>query len=435
MKNVLSKAGALLLATSLLAACAQKQEAPQAGKSGGEQPKNESKNPVNLKFSIWGNDNHKKMYDAMIAKYKTDNPHVTVEIMTIPSAEYQQKLSIMFASKTAPDIIWLAERMIPQFLDAGQLLDLNAVKTDNGYKFADFVPSTLDLFTKEGKLYGIPFSTPPSMMYYNKNLFKAKGLKTPTELHKEGKWTYEEFLKAAKAISEPDKGIYGVNLVRQGWNSWSEAITSLLWSHGADVFSKDGKSFTLKSAEGEKALQIYSDMIFKDRSHPKPGDQTTFESGKLGMQQELLSYMGKAKAIKDFEWDIAPMPKGPAGTGTTLGYAGYTVNKDSASKDEAVKFLKFLSNPENMTISSEFFVPSRKSVLESEDFLKQGPSKDSMKLAVIDPMANAKVRTAHPNWQQIDTKMRSIMDYLYTQSSSVKEVLDRAEKEVAPLLK
>jgi multiple sugar transport system substrate-binding protein len=390
---------------------------------------------VTLKFSMWGNDTHKKMYEDMIAKYKEKHPNVSVEIVTIPYADYQQKLSIMQASKSAPDIAWLAERMIPQFLSSDQLADLESLKQDASYKFDDVIPSTLGLVTKDNKVYGIPFSTPPMMIYYNKTLFKQKNLPTPTELYKQGKWTYDEMLKSAKALSDTSKGVFGVNFVRNGWQNWPDALQSHLNAFGATIFSKDGSTFTLNSKEGEQALQLYSDMIFKDKIHPKPGDQTTFDTGKIAMQKDLFSYMGKAKAIKDFEWDIAPLPAGPNGTGTTIGYAAMTVLKDSPNAAEATEFLKFVTNPENMSITSQFFVPSRKSVLESDAFLKQGPSSESVKMAVLDQMAKASSLPSHKNWQKIDTKMQTILDFLYTQSVPVKEVLNKAEKEVAPLMK
>lgn len=394
----------------------------------------EKKN-VTLKLSIWGNDSHKKMYEDMIAKFHEKNPNINVEIMTIPFADYQQKLTIMQASRTAPDLVWLAERMIPQFISTNGLLDISAVKTDTEYKFDDFYPSTLALLTKDGKNYGIPFSTPPSMIYYNKTLFKAKGLATPSELYTQGKWTYEEYLKAAKALTDSSKGIYGTNLVRNGWANWPDTLQTVFNSYGAEFISQDGKKFMLNSKEGEQSLQIFSDMIFKDKVHPKPGDQTTFDSGKIAMQKELFSYMGKAKAIKDFEWDIAPLPAGPNGTGTTLGYGSVAIIKETPNPEESLAFLKFITNPENMKISSQYFVPSRKSVLESDGFLKQGPSAESMKMAVIDQMAKAKTLPTFNNWQNIDSNMKTVLDYLYSQSVPVKEVLKKAEDTITPLLK
>src|SRR5690606_36169630 len=184
--------------------------------------------------------------------------------------------------------------------------------------------------------------------------------------------------------------------------AWSESMFTLIWALGADYFSEDKSSFTLDTPEGEEALTLFSDLMFTSQVHPMPGDQTTFETGKIAMQHELFSYMGKANGITDFEWDIAPMPEGKAGRGTTLGYAGYAVSNSTPHKQEAIDFLKFLSNQENMTTTSQFFVPSRQSVLESEVFVEQGPSRESVQSAVLEQMGEARVRPVFQNFQQID---------------------------------
>ena len=345
-------------------------------------------------------------------------------------------MSVMMATKTEPDIFWLMERAIPQFLDAGQLADLSGLKSAADYDFGDFYPSTLELFTKDGNIHGIPFSTPPNMIYYNKSLFEAKGLKTPSELYQEGKWTYEAMLDAAKQLRDDSQGVYGINFIRPNqWSTaWIESMITLVWANGADYFSSDLKTFTLDTPEGEAALKMFHDMMFESQVHPKPGDQTTFETGKIAMQHELFSYMGKAKAITDFEWDIAPMPEGIAGRGTTLGYAGYVVSEFSSHKEEAIDFLMFLSNSDNMQTTSQFFVPSRKSVLESEGFLQQGPSVESVQAAVLDQMGDARVRPAFQNFQQIDEVMRRDMDMLFARVKSIPEIVEQMKQDVTPLL-
>jgi multiple sugar transport system substrate-binding protein len=441
MKKALLLTTSVLLVSSFIAGCSSTKEttstastAPASSKAA-DATKAPAKD-VKLTFSIWGSDAHKKMYEDMIANYKKLKPNVNVEVMIIPSADYLQKMSVMLASKTAPDVIWMLERGIPQFLEAGLMEDLSPIKTDTAYDASDIIPSTLELVTKADKLYGVAFSTPPNMMYYNKNLFKEKGLKTPTELYKDGNWTYDEMNKAAQAIAQPDKGIYGMNLIRPGgWGpSWIESLQTLVWAYGSDFFTKDGKKLALNTPQGQQALQFFSDSMFKTKVHPKPGDQTAFESGKIGMQQDLLSYMGKAKAIKDFEWDIAPMPKAAGGQGTTLGYAAYMVPKGNANTAEAIEFVKYLSNKENMAITSQFFVPSRKSVLNSDGFLKQGPSPESMKTAVLDQMAAARVRQGFVNFQKIDDKMKLHFDAIYTQAGTVPDILKKMETDVNAVL-
>lgn len=429
----------LLLAILLaLSACASGNEEtqPSSTKANKSEGTAADKKDVKLKFSFWGNDDHKKTLEGIAAKFTESNPGITVEFMTIPFNDYQQKLSVMLASRTGPDLAWLSDTMIPQFIESGQLLDVGSVRDDPEYKFDDLFPATLQPLTKEGKLYGIPFSTPPTMIFYNKTLFEKKGLKTPTELYKEGNWTYEEMLKAAKALTDPSQGVFGIKLVRE-WKTWSSAVYSLIRAYGASVLSQDGTAFELNTPEGEQALQFYYDLIFKEQVHPKPGDQLTFDSGKLAMYRDVYSSVTKARAIKDFEWDVAPMPEGPAGSGNWIGFAGYVAFKDTAHPEEVKRFMKFVSNEQSMAATSAFFVPSRKSVLQSDAFMKAGerPSQEGIQTAVLDQMATTEGLPLHTNWQQIDTKMQALFDYLYTQSSTVKEVLGKMETEVTPLLK
>lgn len=398
---------------------------------------NEEKKPkkdITLQFSIWGNDAHKAMYEGLAEKFKELQPHVNVEIMTIPFNEYQQKLSIMLSTNSAPDIAWMAEKHIPQFMGADQILPITEIKSDADYKFNEIIPATLELFEKEGELYGIPFSTPPVFLYYNKTLFDQHGLKTPQELYKENNWTYDEFLKAARTIADKDQGIFGLDYVRNAWINWHDNLTALWWSHGAKLLSDDGTQFLLNSPEGIEAMQLYHDVIFKEEIHSKPGDQTTFDTGKIAMHTDNFGYLATMAKVTEFEWDIAPLPEGVGGRGTWLGFAGYTIPKSTDHPEEALEFIKFLTTHESYLVTSEFFVPARDTVLGSDQFLSYGPSPESVKLAVLDQMADAKIKPIHENWQKIDTTIQSVLDYLHSGTVPVEEVLDLMEKEVTPLL-
>ncbi len=436
-RRLLSILVLMVLTLSLMAACGDSATpTTSAPTSAATSAAPTASGPVKLTFSTWGNDAQNKLYQDMAVKFKEKYPNITVEVQAIPFADYQQKLSIMIASKTAPDVAWVVERSVPQLIESNQLADITSLKTDSAYNFADIYPSTLPLFKKGEQVFGIPFSTPPMILFYNKNLFKEKSLKTPTELYKEGNWTYDEFLKAAKTITDPSKGVYGVKLLRD-WKNWIDPLLPIVWSYGADVFNKDTTQFALNSAEGLKAVQLYSDMLFKEQVHPKPGDQITFETGKLGMYTDRYSNVAKARLVKDFEWDIAPMPKGPAGAATSLGLAGYAVIQGTKHPLEALEWLKFISNKDGMSITSQYFVPPRESVLKSDIFLKAAPqpSPESIQMAVLDQMTNARYNPGHRNWAKVDAAVLGQMDRLYTQSISVKDALSTMEKEVNPLLK
>ncbi len=440
MKKLLSVMAVVAITASLFSGCGANEAADSTAtaSSSAQQTSSENKKNVNLQVATWGNDAHKKMYEEMLAKYKVTHPNVSCEVLMIPFNDYQQKMAISLAASQAPDVAWLSDIMIPQFLETNQLTDISSISEDKDYDFNDINASSFDMVKKDGKYYGVAFSTPPVMLYYNKSLFDEKGLQTPMELYKAGKWNYDEFLKEAKILTNKEKGIYGTKLVANDWKGWYINTVDLVWGFGGDVFSPDGKKFTYNSEAGEKALQMFMDMMYKDEVHPKPGDQITFESGKLGMYVNTLSYMSTAKTIKDFEWNISPLPAGPKSSATRTGFAAYTMFKteNDPNNEEKLELFKYLTNKENMGITAQFFVPSRKSVLESDAFKKLYPEniQENFKATVLDRLATTKVAVTPANFAKINPEIQVYYDLLYTQSISVKDALKKMEETVSPLM-
>jgi multiple sugar transport system substrate-binding protein len=445
MKKLLGSTMLFLLMGVSLVACGGNTQEGQAGDgksnptstTSPSQPvkkEGDDKKPVKLTMTIWG-DTRIGTYQERAAAYKKINPHVDIEVIGIPFADYQQKLSIMVASKTAPDIAWLAERMVPQFLGNGQLADISEyVKNDAEYDFADIIPSTLEIFKSSNGLYGIPFSTPPQVIFYNKSLFTAKNQKTPMELYKDGKWTYDQFKQTATALSDPNSGVFGSTF---GVNTklWSDYMFGLVWGMGGEVFDEKLTQFKMNTPAGIKALNYYKSLI-DTKSHPSIGSQITFDGGKLAMSLENVTNTTKYRDKVNFEWDIAPMPSGDGGLVVPLGFAGYSVFKSDKQK-EAASFLKFLTNKENSVIISDFFVPQRKSILYSNEYLNKfaQPSPETMKIAAYDLMNKGRIRPGHSNWVQIDEQIATNFEAFLTGAIPADEALKRMEKSVNPLLK
>jgi multiple sugar transport system substrate-binding protein len=397
--------------------------------------------PKKLTLSIWGNDARKTLFEDLVKDF-TKTTGNEVEIVLIPFGEYMQKLSVQMAASSAPDLVWLSEKMVPQFIASGQLINIApALKSDAAYDYKDFFPSAMEGAAKgSDTLYGVPFSFGPRIIFYNKTLFKQKGLKTPAELAKEGKWTLDAFYQAGKALTDKSKGIYGIKLFNAtAPKDWSNALSDIVWAYGAEFFSEDMKTFKLNSPEGIKAIQYFADMLFKDEIHPKPGDQTQFESGKIAMAHDTFSTSVSLRAVKDLEWDIAPNPTGPNKTARVAsGFAYYSILK-GPNQAEAAQLLKYLTSKEMMLKLVSSFQPPRRYVLAQPAFVNQPdgkPSAEAIKASFFDPIEKPGVRSlpAHVNYQQIDVEMQILFDLLYAKSVTVPELLKMMEAKIQPLL-
>ncbi|TVY07480.1 ABC transporter substrate-binding protein [Paenibacillus cremeus] len=408
-----------------------------AAASGGNAAGATSDKPVDLKFMFWGNQAHTDLFKGLFDKYKKTHPNINVTIESVPFPDFQQKISVLAAGRELPDIAWVSERMVPQFMANNIMMDISDVKDDAAFKLDDFIPSTLDLFRKDGKLYGLPFSTPPSVMFYNKDLFDKAGLKSPNDLAKDGKWTWEEFEKSAKALSSGSGAskIYGANFFRD-WKTWI-LLSSYSWSNGSGPFDNDMTKFTWNDKYGVDTFNMLQRMMFVDQSHPKAGEQVSFESGKIGMFFDVYSYVSNARKIKDFKWSIAPMPSGSKGSVPMMGQAGYTIFKETKHPKEAKELLKFLASQEGIQATQTFFVPPRKTVLNSDEFLKQpdNPPADNIKQAVIDEMPKARVQPGHVQWTKIDNEILAGFDQLFGQTAKPEQIVKSLEDKVNPIMK
>ena len=72
-------------------------------------------------------------------------------------------------------------------------------------------------------------------------------------------------------------------------------------------------------------------------------------------------------------FDVAPMPKGPAGQATSVNSAGFVISKDSKNADAAFEFIKFALGETGQSKLAQlgFAIPVLKSVAESDAYLKQ----------------------------------------------------------------
>ena len=67
-----------------------------------------------------------------------------------------------------------------------------------GYDFADFSKPALGLWTAGDKVFGVPFSTSPFVIFYNKDLFDKAGLDDPNALAAKGVWNMAMFQDVSK---------------------------------------------------------------------------------------------------------------------------------------------------------------------------------------------------------------------------------------------
>ncbi|EXG79758.1 ABC transporter substrate-binding protein [Cryptosporangium arvum] len=209
--------------------------------------------------------------------------------------------------------------------------------------YGDIQASVTDIFTSDGKTYGLPRTNYSMGLIYNKALFTKAGLdasKPPT--------TWEEVRAAAKKIAGLGNGTVGyADYSASNQGGWH--FTAEMYSQGGTMVSEDGKSATVNTPQGKVVLQTLKDMRWTDDSMGSKqllqitDVQQMMGSGKLGMYLSAPDNIPEVVKKYQGSYDdlaIAPMP---GAKGTLLGGDGYMFNRKATPEQirAGVKWVEF----------------------------------------------------------------------------------------------
>jgi multiple sugar transport system substrate-binding protein len=144
------------------------------------------------------------------------------------------------------------------------------------------------------------------------------------------------------------------------------------------VFSEDGKSCELDSPQSTQAIQWVADLFAQGVS-PNPSQLSGLgqDSAQLFLSGRAAMSVGNGRwaafeygDVKQFEWKVAPIPKGPTGRANFFHLAMFAIASNSKNQAAAWKFLKYLVSPEGIkqAASSLQGVPARNSLADDPEF-------------------------------------------------------------------
>ncbi len=379
--------------------------------------------PVKLTFVSWlSNKDQLALLDTFVDEFNAKKgTNLDVTFQNIPFAEYNTKLVLQLQSASPPDLGLILESTAPAFIDAKMLAKLD--KALESYNPSDFVPKAMELWVRGKDTYAVPLSTSPFFILYNEDLFRKAGVPTPLEQENAGTWTWKNFRQAAAEITQKT-GIYGYQGIDgQGYESRIiHNLAPLIRSYGGEIWA--GKKVGIDSPESIAGIQLFLDMLNKDKSVVPPGNQSDFYSAGAAMTAGQISRISKLSAVT-WKWGIAPMPSGPKGTRPVIGQAGLGAFTKSKNAKVAADLVAYMSSPSCEERLSVYFPPARESVLSSPVFLQsvKGVSEELVKTVVVDAIRQGRTMPAHSSFPQIEAEMRPAFDKLWKSDADTATVV------------
>lgn len=274
-----------------------------------------------ITFSSWGSVTEVGILNEIIKEYEKENPKVKINFIHIPQ-NYFQKIHLLFASNQAPDVIFINNLYLPLYYS--KLQALNDI-----VNIQDFNSKSIEAMSIDGKLYAVPRDISTLVFYRNKNLVKTQ----PQNL--------DELIPAIKDVKP-----YGVSFEKDIYFMLPYVLTMK-----EDFLNPQKSAEFYKSLEGKyapTASQVGSLTLAQ-----------MFLQGKIGLYLSGRWMYPKIKDSADFDWDVIPF----CGI-VPLDASGWAIYKDSKHKEQAERFLQFLSSQKSIEYfnATGLIVPARNDV-------------------------------------------------------------------------
>jgi len=331
---------------------------------------------------------HGQLFETMLPKWNTANPErqIKLNVSVMPYDDMHNKLSIAIQTGVgAPDIADIELGKFPDFL-AGtpQLEPLNDVI--DPYRDT-VVESRINLYTKDGKNYGIDSHVGASVAYYNVELLEQAGVDYTTIE------TWEDFKQAGIKLYEETGKYMGTADTSALWQ-----LSQLLAQQGSDLTDDNGIP-QVNTPEAIRALTMLKDLqdnnVIATIAGGQPDTEEAYGEFNAGnyataflpfwFMSRYTNYMGELSG----KIALAPIPVLEKGMPRSVGGGGTgtVVTKTAVDVQLAKDFLAFAKLTEDANIeiwNTLGFDPLNMNVWEMEE-VTHNPENTFVKYFVNNP--------------------------------------------------
>ena len=350
--------------------------------------------PLTLKFIWFEWPPAQALEDFANAEYTKDRPNVSIEVNTVPNANWHDAMFTQFAARqTDFDIAILDSQHIGEAVTNGNILDITDFVNENidvdAYDpyllaaYGQYPQAETGQRDENASMYGLPLLGDTWTMIYRKDL-----------IGEEPPQTWDEMIAAAQKCQDENPGVSGLAF-HQANGSDAAAVTynTVNGVYGGNLWDSADKQIegVINDDAGQKAMDVLVNEM-------KP--LTAKGSGNWFID-EVNAAVAQGKACIAFQWIAASgglldpeqstLGSTPEEIESKLGFAtlptqdtdfvplgGMGMHISAYASDEAqAEALNFMKWFEQADIQKKWAaaggVPSRTDALESSEFLDAGP--------------------------------------------------------------
>ncbi|OOB80566.1 MAG: hypothetical protein BEN19_04250 [Epulopiscium sp. Nuni2H_MBin003] len=285
---------------------------------------------INISSFIPADTNFAKAYLKAISDFQMQYPNVNIEHHYNNTPTFLTGIQLSFATDSEPDIVFLPDSMVMNYLDIGKFANIDEVWQT--YPFEN-IPAEV-ISQKNGMLYGIPINGYYTALYYNKDLLDKVNLSEPT--------TYDNFLRIIETFEGTSIVPIAVSLEENLQKVYEHLLISV---GGENILNQNStEQLSMWTRANNLFIDLYERGAFSTEIQTQQTEIENFLAGKSAM---LIA----GSFIEDLDVSLYKVPF-PYQVGTNTQYiitfdTGLYITKkgndNDLIKDSIVEFIEFMT--------------------------------------------------------------------------------------------
>ncbi|MCA0986949.1 sugar ABC transporter substrate-binding protein [Guptibacillus algicola] len=290
-------------------------------------------------ITVWAMGEEGKKLSELSKKFEEEHPDIKVNVQAIPWENAHDKLLTAVASQKGPDIVQLGTTWVPEFADAGALLDLSPHLEDYPeFKPDNYFEGAAESMTFNDEVIGVPWYVETRVLYYRTDLLKEAGYEEPPA-------TWDELKEAATTLSDRGDDYYGLDIDQ------NDQITPFIfaWQNGYEI-DAENNNLNFDSPEFREAMNYYHSYFEEGISQTTEGVDMV-QAFKDGVKPMFFSGPWMINILNDQapdlegKWDVAVMPEKETNK-SSIGGSNLSIFHNSENVDESLEFLSYMNEVE-----------------------------------------------------------------------------------------
>jgi multiple sugar transport system substrate-binding protein len=301
------------------------------------------------------NDPRAAAQTRMIAAFERANPNIKVRVQVDPTQ--QASLRALRSRAATPDVFRVANFSLPEFVATNSMVQLDdLLKRDNVSDSDWLIP--LSAGKVKGHVYGMQQDYRIPLLLYRKKLLQQAGVSPPK--------TWAEVCQVGGKLSTGNVVGFAVPVGTSGGLGGAQPLAEYLFSSmvsedSGRYFADNNREFAADKAQVIRTLRTLKDLYGQCNATPMTSLQFGYTEVHDGLRAGTIASaifgLFRVRAIEqggagdDLGW--APPPAfSPTGKQVTYGYM-VSINSNTANKEAAWQFAKFMGSPEAQAIAAE----------------------------------------------------------------------------------